>query len=77
MSSPFPLPFQIKALGAEFLISLCSCLFSIPVSAEILDSLGSQIFVILFGAFLTLALAAFATGRWTCQGYHWKWKAIL
>ncbi|KAK4232840.1 major facilitator superfamily domain-containing protein [Achaetomium macrosporum] len=66
-----------RYLGTSYSLVSFFCFFSIPVSAEILDSLGPRVFTILFGAFLSIALAAFCTSRWACLGYRWKWKAII
>lgn len=55
----------------------CRSLLCIPLSAVILDHLGTQGFVLIFGAVLLTALAAFIMARFAIQGYIWKWSEIV
>lgn len=52
-------------------------LLCIPLSAVILDSLGTRGFILIFGGVLLVALGAFTMARWSIQGYVWKWKDAI
>lgn len=69
----------ISCLGHSWLtlISACRSLLCIPLSAVILDHLGTQGFVIVFGVVLLIALAAFTMARLAIQGYVWRWAHVV
>ncbi|KAI0838474.1 MFS monocarboxylate transporter [Hypoxylon sp. FL0890] len=66
-----------RYLGTSYSLVGLFCFLSIPICAEILEALGPLISIILFGAFLAIALVAFVLGRWACLGYHWRWKVVV
>ncbi|KAK4184491.1 riboflavin transporter MCH5 [Podospora australis] len=63
--------------GTSYSVVSFSSLLCIPLSASILDHLGTRGFVLVFGAVLLSALAAFVLARFSIQGYAWKWKDIV
>ncbi|KAM7194391.1 riboflavin transporter MCH5 [Rhypophila sp. PSN 637] len=63
--------------GTSYSVVSFSGLLCIPLSAVILDSLGTQGFVLVFGGVLLVALGAFVMARWAIQGYTWRWKEVI
>ncbi|KAK3361949.1 major facilitator superfamily protein [Lasiosphaeria ovina] len=63
--------------GTSYSVVSFSALLCIPLSAAILDGLGTRGFVLIFGGVLLIALAAFTMARFAIQDYHWKWKEAI
>lgn len=63
--------------GTSYSVVSLSSLLCIPLSASILENLGTEGFVLVFGAVLISALAAFSLARFTIQGCAWRWKDVV
>ncbi|GAB1317727.1 Riboflavin transporter MCH5 [Madurella fahalii] len=63
--------------GTSYSVASLSSLLCIPLSAVILDSVGTQGFVLIFGAVLLVALAAFTVARFAIQNYAWRWIDVV
>jgi hypothetical protein len=60
-----------------YAVASLSSLLCIPLSASILDRFGSQLFVVIFGVILVVALGAFCMARLSIQAYKWKWAHVV
>ncbi|KAK4158716.1 riboflavin transporter MCH5 [Cladorrhinum sp. PSN259] len=63
--------------GTMYAVASLSSLLCIPLSASILDQFGSQLFVVIFGVILVVALGAFCMARLSIQAYKWKWVQVV
>ncbi|KAK3385387.1 major facilitator superfamily domain-containing protein [Podospora didyma] len=63
--------------GTSYSVVSFSALMCIPLSAVILDGLGTTGFILVFGGVLLIALGAFLMARLAIQGYVWKWKEVI
>ncbi|KAK4227309.1 riboflavin transporter MCH5 [Podospora fimiseda] len=63
--------------GTMYAVASLSSLLCIPLSAWILEHLGTQMFVVIFGVLLVVAFGAFSMARFAIQDYKWKWSHVV
>ncbi|KAK3995276.1 major facilitator superfamily domain-containing protein [Cladorrhinum sp. PSN332] len=63
--------------GTMYAVASLSSLLCIPLSASILDHFGTQLFVVIFGVILVVALCAFSMARFAIQEYKWRWAHVI
>ncbi|EXJ77776.1 hypothetical protein A1O3_10005 [Capronia epimyces CBS 606.96] len=61
--------------GTLYFIGSLATLVCVPISGELVESVGPQIMVGFMCAILGLALMTFSLSRWACLGWRWRWKA--
>lgn len=61
--------------GTLYFIASLAALVCIPISGELVESVGPQVMVVFMCAILGLSLVTFTLSRWACLDWRWKWKA--
>lgn len=61
--------------GTLYFVASLALLVCIPVSGELVESVGPQVMVGFMCAVLALCLFTFILSRWACLGWKWKWMA--
>ena len=59
--------------GTLYFIASLSTLVCIPISGQLVASVGPQVMVGFMCVVLVVSLIAFVLSRWKCLGYKWKW----
>jgi len=60
--------------GTLYFIASLATLVCIPVSGELVESVGPEVMVGFMCAMLGLSLISFILSRWACLGWNWRWK---
>jgi MFS family permease len=60
--------------GTLYFIGSLATLVCIPISGELVESVGPQPMVGFMCAILGLALVSFMMSRWACLGWDWQWN---
>jgi len=60
--------------GTMYFIASLSTLVCIPITGELVESVGATVMVGFMCAVLGLASACFVVSRWACLGWKWSWK---
>lgn len=63
--------------GSMYFIASLATLVCIPISGELVESVGPQPMVAFFCAILGLSLISFAFSRWACLGRRWAVKVKI
>ncbi|KAF1920760.1 major facilitator superfamily domain-containing protein [Ampelomyces quisqualis] len=63
--------------GSMFFIISLATLVSVPISGELVETVGPQAMVVFSCAVLGLSLISFAFSRWACLGRRWTVKAKI
>jgi MFS family permease len=63
--------------GSMYFIASLATLVCIPISGELVESVGPQPMVAFFCAILGLSLVSFVFSRWACLGRRWVVKAKI
>jgi MFS family permease len=63
--------------GTLYFIASLATLVCIPISGELIDTVGTQFLVGFFCAILGLTLITFTCSRWACLGWKWSWTAKI
>ena len=61
--------------GTLYFVASLATLVCIPISGELVESVGPQSLVGFMCAVLALSIMTFAASRCACLGWKWKWKA--
>lgn len=63
--------------GSMYFIASLATLVCVPISGELVQTVGAQAMVAFFCAVLALSLTSFVFSRWACLGRRWVVKAII
>ena len=63
-----------KCWGTCYFIASLATLVCIPISGELVASVGPQSMVGFFCAVLFLSMVSFVLSRWACLGWRWRWR---
>lgn len=63
--------------GSMYFIASLATLVCIPISGELVQTVGAQPMVAFFSIILALSLICFAFSRWACLGRRWTIKAFV
>jgi len=63
--------------GSMYFVASLATLVCIPISGQLVQSVGPQAMVGFFCAILALSLISFTFSRWACLGRRWVLKAVL
>ncbi|KAF2244355.1 MFS general substrate transporter [Trematosphaeria pertusa] len=63
--------------GSMYFIASLATLVCIPISGELVQTVGPQPMVAFFCAVLALSLISFVFSRWACLGRRWIVKAVI
>ncbi|KAI1616893.1 MFS transporter, MCP family, solute carrier family 16, member 10 [Exophiala viscosa] len=61
--------------GTMYFIASLATLVCVPISGELVETVGPQVMVGFMCAVLGLVLVTFSLSRWACLGWKWKWNA--
>ena len=61
--------------GTLYFVASLALLVCIPVSGELVESIGPEVMVGFMCAVLALSLVTFIISRWACLGWKWRWMA--
>ncbi|KIW18345.1 hypothetical protein PV08_02633 [Exophiala spinifera] len=61
--------------GTMYFVASLATLVCVPISGELVESVGPQIMVGFMCAVLALSLGTFILSRWACLGWKWSWTA--
>lgn len=61
--------------GTLYFIASLATLVCIPISGELVSSIGPQVMVGFMCVVLAVSLVTFMLSRWACLGWKWKWMA--
>lgn len=59
--------------GTLYFIASLATLVCIPISGELVETVGPSVMVVFYCAILGLSLLAFVGARWACLGWRWRW----
>lgn len=63
--------------GTMYFLASLSTLICIPISGQLVQSVGPSALVGFYSVVLGLALVAFAFSRWACLNHRWTWRAKI
>ncbi len=63
--------------GTCYFIASLATLVCVPISGELVQTVGPQSMVGFFCAVLFLSLICFVLSRWACLDWRWKWKVKI
>ncbi|KIV79898.1 hypothetical protein PV11_07439 [Exophiala sideris] len=63
--------------GTMYFIASLGTLVCVPISGELVQTVGPQVMVGFMCAILGLVLVMFGLSRWACLGWNWKWMAKI
>lgn len=63
--------------GTCYFVASLATLVCIPISGELVESVGPQAMVGFFCAVLLLSLICFVFSRWACLGWRWRWRVKI
>jgi MFS family permease len=63
--------------GTCYFIASLATLVCIPISGELVVSIGPQAMVGFFCAVLFVSLISFVLSRWACLGWKWRWRVKI
>jgi MFS family permease len=61
--------------GTLYFVASLATLVCIPISGELVESVGPQVMVGFMCVVLAVSLGTFVASRWACLGWKWKWMA--
>jgi MFS family permease len=61
--------------GTMYFVASLATLVCVPISGELVETVGPQIMVGFMCAILGLSLVTFTLSRWACLDWNWSWKA--
>jgi len=61
--------------GTMYFVASLATLVCVPISGELVETVGPQIMVGFMCAVLGLSLITFTLSRWACLDWNWSWKA--
>jgi len=66
-----------RYFGTCYFVASLATLICIPISGELVESVGPQALVGFMSAVLAVSIGTFALSRWALLGRQWKWKTII
>jgi MFS family permease len=60
--------------GTLYFIASLATLVCIPISGELVESVGPQVMVAFMCVVLFISLITFILSRWACLGWKWQWR---
>ena len=60
--------------GTLYFVASLATLVCIPISGELVESVGPQVMVGFMCVVLAVSLITFILSRWACLGWRWTWK---
>ena len=66
-----------RYFGTSYFVAGLATLVCIPISGELVQSVGPQAMVGFLCAVLAASVVTFVVSRWGLLGWNWKWKVIV
>ncbi|KAF2163936.1 hypothetical protein M409DRAFT_25713 [Zasmidium cellare ATCC 36951] len=66
-----------RYFGTSYFVASLATLICIPISGELVESIGAQALVGFYSAVLFLAILLFAASRWFLLERRWKWIVVV
>lgn len=63
--------------GSSYFVASLATLVCIPISGELVQSVGATAMVGFYCAVLAFGTATFAASRWACLGWKWDWTTVV